>query len=302
MAGVKLPADVELADRLAFGLTGKQLAILATTAVTSYGAYLLISALLPTPLAVAALTLVAAAGALLALAHHDGLSGDQLALAITRFALTPKLQLLAPRGLPLPLPGSPHERRASPLDIPVRRVLASGLVEVADGGHRLLLTAKGTSFELRSPDEQAAFVAAFARFLNGRADPVQISVHSEPVTLAPQADRIEHAAIAAASGLRAAALDHAQFLRSLGETRSLRRRRIVLVLCSRERDPALAEIALTRLAAEAAELLAGADIVLHPLTGLEAAALLARALDPPGPPDGSHLTGVIHATATAPHS
>ena len=300
MAGVKLPADVELADRLAFGLTGKQLAILAASAVTGYGAYLLIGALLPAPFAVAALTLVALAGGLLALARHDGLSGDQLALAVARFLLTPRLQLLAPRGLPLPLPGSPPKPRAAPLDIPVRRVLASGLVEVADGSHRLLLNAKATSFELRSADEQAAFVAAFARFLNARTDPIQISVQSEPASLAPHAAQIEHAANSASDGLRAAALDHARFLRTLAQTRPLRRRRIVLVLSTRERDPALAEIALSRLAGQASELLAGADVALHTLTGLEAAALLARSLDPPGPPEGSHLTGVIHAT-TAPN-
>ena len=40
----------------------------------------------------------------------------------------------------------------------VRRVLASGLVELADGSHCRLLAAHGTSFELRSPDEQHAFV------------------------------------------------------------------------------------------------------------------------------------------------
>ena len=296
---VKLPADVELADRLAFGLTGKQLAILAGTAVAGYGAFLVVSPLLPTPFAIAALALVALGGAFLALARQDGLSGDQLALAIARFALAPKRQLLAPRGLPLPLPCSPPQPRTAPLDIPIRRVLASGLVQVADGSHRLLLSAKATSFELRSADEQAAFVAAFARFLNARTDPVQISVQSEPASLAPQADQIEltaTATAAASDGLQAAALDHARFLRTLGETRPLRRRRIVLVLSTRERHPALAEIALTRLAAEATDLLAGADVTLHPLEGDAAAALLARNLDPPGPPEGSHLQGVIHAS------
>jgi hypothetical protein len=297
MAAVKLPADVELADRLAFGLTGKQLAILAATAVSGYGAFLIVNPLLPTPFAAAALVLVAVGGALLALARHDGLSGDQLALAIGRFALTPKRQLLAPNGLPLPLQGSPPQPRTSPLDIPVRRVLTNGLVEIADGSYRLLLTAQGTSFELRSAGEQAAFVAAFARFLNGRTDPVQISIRSERVSLAPHADQIEQHA-AAPDGLRAAALDHSRFLRTLGEQRPLHRRRIVLILGCRERDPELAELALTRLAEEATDLLSGADVALHALSGEQAAALLARSLDPPGPPDGSHLQGVINAKAT----
>ena len=295
MAAVKVPADVELEDRLAFGFTGKQLALLAATAVSAYGAFLTLDAFLPIPFAVAAGVLVALGGAFLALARHDGLSGDQLALAIARFALAPKRQLLAPGGLPLPLPGSPRQPRVAALDIPIRRVLASGLVELADGCYCRLLSAQGASFELRSADEQAAFVAAFVRFLNSRTDPVQISVRSEPASLRPQAEQIESQSAAMPDGLREAALDHARFLRSLGETQPLQRRRIVLVLRSRERQAELAEIALARLAAEAIELLRGADVALQPLDGEQAAALLARSLDPPGPLDGSHLTGEIHA-------
>ena len=300
MAAVRVPADVELEDRLAFGFTGKQLAILAATAVSAYGAFVVLDALLPTAFAVAAAVLVAVAGASLALVRQDGLSGDQLALAIARFALAPKRQLLAPQGLPLPLPAVPPQPRTAPLDIPIRRVLANGVIEVTDGSHCRLLTARGTSFELRSPDEQAAFVAAFVRFLNGRTDPIQISIRSERVSLRPHAETIEDRSAAHPPGLREAACDHARFLRSLGETQPLRRRRIVLVLRSREREPELAEIALDRLSAEAVELLRGAEVALQPLNGQQAAALLARSLDPPGPIDGSDLTGVIHAKP-APH-
>jgi len=295
VAAVKLPADVELADRLAFGLTGKQLALLAGAAVAAYGTFLLLAPLLPTPLAAAAALLVAAGGGLLALLRHDGLSGDQLALALTRFVLTPKRQLLAPEGLPPRLPGAPRQPRLAALDIPIRRVLASGLVQLADGSHCRLLAARGTSFELRSPDEQLAFVTAFARFLNALGDAVQIVVRSEPASLAPQADRLTRRAGEQTAALRTAALDHARFLCSLAETRPLRRRRIVVVLRSRERRREAAEVALGRLTADATELLLGAGVVLHPLAGDEAARLLAASLDPPGPLEGSQLQGEIHA-------
>ena len=232
---------------------------------------------------------------MLALLRHDGLSGDQLALALARFALTPKRQLLAPEGLPARLPGAPRQPRLAALDIPIRRVLASGLVELADGSHCRLLAAQGTSFELRSPDEQLAFVTAFARFLNALADAVQIVVRSEPASLAPHADRLARADAEQTAGLRAAALDHARFLRSLADTRPLRRRRILLVLRSRERRREPAEVALARLAADATELLLGAGVALHPLDGDEAAQLLAASLDPPGPLEGSQLQGEIHA-------
>jgi hypothetical protein len=292
---VKLPADVELEDRLAFGLTGKQLALFAGAAVAAYGCFLLLAPLLPTPLAAAAALLVAAAGGLLALVGHDGLSGDQLALALARFALTPKRQVLAPEGLPTRLPGAPRQPRISALDIPIRRVLASGLVQLADGSHCRLLAARGTSFELRSPDEQLVLVTAFARFLNALGDAVQIVVRSERASLEPQAERLSRTADEQTAALRTAALDHARFLRSLTETRPLRRRRILLVLRSRERRREPAEVALERLTADATELLLGAGVALHPLDGDEAAQLLAASLDPPGPLQGSQLQGEIHA-------
>lgn len=295
MPAVKVPADVELADRLAFGLTGKQLVLLAGAAVAAYGCFLLLSPLLPTPLAAAAPLLLAAGGGLLALVRHDGLSGDQLALALARFTLTPKRQLLAPEGLPSRLPGAPRQPRLAALDIPIRRVLASGLVELADGNNCRLLTARGTSFELRSPEEQHAFVAAFARFLNALGDAVQIVVQSEPASLAPHADRLADAGEWQAPGLRAAALDHARFLRALADTRPLRRRRILVVLRSAQRRREPAEAALGRLAADATELLLAAGVALHPLDGDQAAQLLAASLDPPGPPDGSQRQGEIHA-------
>jgi len=305
LAAVKLPADVELEDRLAFGFTGRQLALLAAAAVSAYGAFLLLGPLVPAPLALATAVLVLVGGILAAFVRHDGLSGDQLALALARFARTPKRQLLAPERLPLPLPGSPRQPRVAPLEIPIRRVLASGLIERTDGSYCLLLDAHATSFELRSQGEQAAFVSAFARFLNARADPVQISIRSEQASLRPHADQIAHTTQERTPGLQQAALDHARFLRSLGETQPLKRRRILLVLQTRQRQADLAQIALARLAAEATELLRGAEVQLQPLDGEQTAALLARSLDPPGPLDGSHLTGVIHAKPdphTTPHN
>jgi hypothetical protein len=301
MAVVKVPSDVELEDRLAFGLTGKQLALLAATAVSAYGVYLILDPFLPGPVALAAMVVVAAAGIMLALVRHDGLPGDQLALAILRHTLAPKRRLLAPDGIPPPLPGSPPQPRIAPLDIPIRRVLRSGVVQLTDQSHCLILDAQGASFELRSPSEQEAFVAAFQRFLNSRSDPIQITVQSEPTSLNPQAERLEHTAAFAPPRLRAAALDHASFLRSLTEHKPLLRRRVLLILRSREHDSDIATVTLTRLAREAVQLLQAAEVTLRTLDGEQATALLARSLDPPGPPDGTHLTGVIHAKPLPPN-
>lgn len=299
MPVVKVPADVELEDKLAFGLTARQLALLAGTGVCAYGAYLLLSPLLGPVAGLAAALLLLVAGLLLALGRRDGMSGDQLALAAVRYLRRPKQHLLAPEGLTAPLPGAPRMPRRVPLDIPVRRVFRSGLVERSDGGYCLLVDAHGSTFELRSAVEQEAFVDCFARFLNSRAEPVQLLVRGEPATLEPHAERLDRGALTLPPPLAAAACEHAAFLRELANNARLRRRRIVIVFASRQRDPALAQASLGRQAAEAAQMLAGAELSLRPLTGEHAAALLAASLDPPGPPGGSHLKGVTHAATPA---
>jgi hypothetical protein len=293
MPAVHVPANVELEDRLAFGLTGRQLAILAASAVGAYGAESLLASLLPLPLALAAGFLTAAAGAAIALARRDGLRGEELVLALARFALAPRRLLLAPEGLPPPLAGAARLRVAA-LEPPVARILSSGLVELADGSHCRILRARGTSFALRDEGEQAAFVSAFGRFLNGLGAPIQIHVAREPASLERHACEVERGAAGLGAGIAAAAADHARYLRSLGEGAApLSRRRILVVLRSLERRSELAEAALARSAEQAAQLLGGAEVLLTALEGEQAAALLARALAPPGPPAGARLEGVI---------
>ncbi len=180
------------------------------------------------------------------------------------------------------------------------RIFASGLVQLADGSHCRILHARGTSFALRDESEQAAFVAAFGRFLNGLSAPVQIHVAREPASLEAHAREVERGASGLGAGIAAAAADHARYLRSLGEGPApLSRRRILLVLRSPERRSALAEASLARAAEQAMRLLAGAEVALRALEGEEAAALLARSLAPPGAPAGSRLEGVIGAQPPA---
>src|SRR6266581_2268178 len=81
MERVRLPADVELEDRLAFGLTARQLLLLFATALTAYGAYAGAASMMPLPLAVAAAAPLALTGSLLALGRFEGLPADRLAQA-----------------------------------------------------------------------------------------------------------------------------------------------------------------------------------------------------------------------------
>ena len=296
-ARVRLPADVELEDRLAFGLTIRQLTILGLAALLAYGLFTSVSALAPLPVAAAATAPIALAGALLALGRRDGLSADRLALLAARHLTRPKRRVLAPEGLPAPLPVAPERPALAPLDLPVRAVLRSGLVELVDGGYCLLLRASSTSFALRSEEEQAALVEAFGRFLNSTADPLEVVIASEPVDLEARAEALQRAALELPdAALRRAALGHAHFLAQLGSGEEVRRREILLVLSStRARERTAAQTALERRASEAIELLRAAGVELRPLRGEEAARRLARLLDPPGPPAGSELSGVVQA-------
>jgi hypothetical protein len=293
---VRLPADVELEDRLAFGLTARQLLLLFATALTAYGGYAVAVSLMPLPLAVAAAAPLALAGTLLALGRFEGLPADRLALAALRHVRAPRRRVLAPQGLPARLRSLPMQRKLAPLDLPVRSVVRSGLVELDGGSFCLLLRASGTGFALRGEEEQAALVEAFGRFLNALAEPIEIVVRSEPVELAPLLARLqEQTAVLPLPALAEAARAHVRFLAELAAREGVRRREILLVLSTRARDKHSAQLELTRRAGEAQELLRAAGVELRPLGGEQAAALLARALDPPGPPLGATLDGVVRA-------
>jgi hypothetical protein len=287
---VRLNADVELEDKLAFGLTARQLVILGAAALAAYLAYTAASGVVSGPVAAAAATPFAIAGLVLALGRRDGVPGDRLALYAARHLLTPR-RVLAPEGIPRPAPAG-----VGALDLPVRRVLRSGLVELEAGMFCLLLQASGAAFALLGEEEQAGLVDAFGRFLNGLTEPVQIAIRSEPLDLEARAQRLREVAERMPHpALAAAARDHARFLAGLAQGGEVRRREILLVLTTRAEDPQAASAALERRAGDAGELLGGAGVGLHRLDGEQAAGLLARAFDPPGPPAGATLEGTVHA-------
>jgi hypothetical protein len=293
---VRLPADVELEDKLAFGLTARHLALLAVSALLTYGLYTVLSSLVPLPVAAAVCAPAAVVGVVFALGRKDGLPADRIARLALRHLASPRRRLLAPEGIPAPLPGERRRRAAAPLDLPVRTVYRSGLVELTDGSFSVVLRAASGSFALKSDEEQTALVEAFGRFLNSVSEPVAIYVRSEPVNLGHRADVLEQtAATIAPPKLADAALAHARFLRQLPAGGELRRRELLLVLCTRARAKAAARTTLERRAQETKELLRAAGIELTPLDGEQTAAVLARAFDPPGPANACSLDGVVTA-------
>ena len=139
---------------------------------------------------------------------------------------------------------------------------------------------------------------AYGKWLNSLVEPTAITVRSEPVDLAERADAIEHAARGlptpgACGAARTPTHSFSRELASKGE--GLRRRQILLVLSSRsrERDTARADLERRaqrdeRAAARSRRRAAARS------TGSRPPRCLLSALEPPGPPAGSHLDGVIH--------
>jgi hypothetical protein len=247
--------------------------------------------------AVAAAAPLALAGSLLALGRFESLPADRVALAALRHLRSPRRRVLAPHGLPAPLRSLRASHALAPLELPVRAIRRSGLIELEGSSFCLLLRASGTGFVLRSEEEQAALVEAFGRFLNALAEPIEIIVRSEPVDLAPVLARLqEQAATQPLPALAEAARSHVRFLAELATRKGVRRREILLVLVTRARDQQAAQSELERRAGEAQDLLRAAGVELHQLAGEPTAALLARALDPPGPPLGTTLDGVVRAS------
>lgn len=293
---IRLPADVEMEDRLAWGLTARQLVILGVSAIVCYAVFSTAGSVLPTPVAAALAVPLALVGVALALGRLDGLTGDRIALAAARHLTQSPRRVTAPEGLPGKLTGAPAQPGVSLLRVPVSAILQSGVVELADGTSVLLLAASATSWALRSIEEQTALAEAYGKWLNSLTEPATITVRSEPVDLAGRASAIEHAAPALPHpALRHCAHTYAEFLHELAsEGEGLRRRQILLVLSTRSRERKTAKADLRRRANETTGLLHTAGVELHTLDGEQAAALLLDALEPPGPPAGSQLDGVIH--------
>lgn len=291
----RLPADIDMEDRLAWGLTARQLLILAATAVVSYAVFTLAGSLLPAPAAVVLAAPLALVGVALALGRRDGLSGERLAVAAIRHLAQSPRRVSAPERLPARLAQAPVQPTVSLLRAPVRAILTGGVIVLADGSCSLLLSASGASWELRSGEEQQALAEAYGDWLNSLTEPVAVTVRSEGADLSGHVSGIERAAGELAHpALADSARAHAEFLARLaGEGEGLRRRQIVLALSTRARDRQTARATLQRRAGEASELLGRAGVALALLDGEQAASLLFGALEPPGVPAGCHLDEVI---------
>jgi len=291
---VRIPADVDRPDKLLAGLTARQLAILAVAAVALWAGYAATRHVVP-PAAYGAVAIpVAAVAALLALGRMEGVPANRWVIAAWRQHRSPRRLVPAADGVP-PAPGflakaaGPHPPALpSPLRLPLAGIDAGGVVDLGPDGLAVICRASAVTFGLRTPAEQEALVAGFARFLSSLAEQVQVLVRAERLDVRPAIDALLDAAPGLPHvALERAARDHAAFLAGLAANRALLRREVLVVL----RQPAGQASAagdgagrLQRRAAEAVTALGAAGVSLSVLDAVAASSVIGRCLDPAAPP------------------
>jgi hypothetical protein len=282
---VRIPADVERPDRILAGLTARQLAILAATALVTWTLYVTLRGVVPMAVVVGLAAPLGGVGVMVAIGQIGGQPADRLALAALAQLISPRRLVPAPEGVPAAPAWAPKAESGpgvAPLRLPAVGIDQAGVIDLGGDGAALVCRASSLNFSLKSPQEQQALVAAFGRWLNSLAGLVQILIRAEPAQLSPVVAALREAAGGLPHGsLEAAAQAHAAFLAGLSSQRDVLRREILIIL--REPGPDAGEV-LARRAQDAIAGLAAAGITLSILGTAEAAQVISGAADPDRPP------------------
>ncbi|GAB4054718.1 PrgI family protein [Catellatospora paridis] len=273
--GAVMPADIEAPDKIVWGFTFRQIAVLGATLSTCYGLWRLLHNVVPLPLLIVGAVPLAALAFGLGFGRRDGLPMDAwLAHGVT-FRLKPR-RLATNR--PATGRGPAKARPDGLLRLPATGIDTDGAITTPK--HTTVLVATGTAnLALRTPNEQAGLLDGFGRWLNTLATPAQVTVSTRPMDLVAHADALAVQADDLPSpALRAAAVEHAAFLRRLDQARQPLRRQVLVAVTGRD------GLSAARTAADSARALAGLGLPAQVLTGDIAAAVLAAAADPGYPP------------------
>jgi hypothetical protein len=278
----RMPADVDAPDKVLYGLTFRQLAILAVAALVFYGSWRALHGLVPVPVLAGAAVLVGGLVFGVAVGRRDGLPLDVWLLAAVRHSRTPHTLSTTDTAERLPSWVDAAAARMplpAPLRLPATAIDDRGEITLA-GGRAALVAATTVNLALRTSDEQAALIDGFGRWLNSLSTPTQIVVSAQPVDLHTHATILATAAADLPPALAAACADHAGFLDDLARRRDPLRRQVLLVT-THSAEP---EHAARRRADDTARALSGLGVTTRALDGAAVTAALAAAADPYRPP------------------
>lgn len=268
-----MPADIGAPDKIAWGLSFRQLAIIGSVSFAGWLLYRGFGPMLPPLVWLIAGIPVAGITVVVALGRRDGLPLDvwlRHGLAMHR---APGVQ--SP-GRPNPGGALLHTTQKpvvpAPLRAPATSIAADGTITV-DGTARTLIACGTTNIALRTGEEQEALLAGFGQWLNALSGPAQIVVSAQRHDLTPYATAVLDASTTLAHpALRDAAADYADFLLELDTDRDpLRRQVIAVVNAGADRDATV-------------RALGALGVSTHPLDGPAVVAALAAAADPYDPP------------------
>jgi hypothetical protein len=288
----RIPADIDVADKILGPFNARQTAILVVTGVVVWVAFMATRDLVPLLVFAVLAAPVAASGFALAVVRRDGMPLDQFVLAALRQRRAPRRLVPAPAGVAAPPSFLPAAMAAAalplpaPLALPVTGIRDDGVIDLAADGHAALVACPTVSFALATPAEQEAMVAAFARVLNSLTAPAQIVVRAERVDLTGHIAQIQEAAPGLPHpALEQAAREHAAFLTDLARSADLLWRQVLLAV--RDQPPASGGLRddadvdqVRRKAAELAKALTVAGVPAAALDAEQVRAVLAAALDP----------------------
>lgn len=285
----RIPADVNRPDRVLGPFTARQSVILVATAAVLYLAWTGLRAVIPLPIFLAVAVPLAAVAVAVALGQRDGLPLDRFLAAALRHRLNPHR-----------LPDREHRRRGErpgPAGLFTNATVASmgrdpagpGVLDLGADGLIAVAVVSTLNLGLRTPAEQDALVAGFARYLHTLTGPIQFLIRTVPVDLTGHlAALYEQARLLPHPALVAAALGHSAHLNHLatptlgpdfdGFDHGLLTRQVLLVL----REPAGAGGGqrLLRRLDDATGSLAALDMAVTPLPAAQLTALLADCGNP----------------------
>ncbi len=288
-------ADFDTPDRILYGLTARQVSILAVASAVLWLAYHALTPMVPAAVFGIVALPVGGVTVAVALGRRDGISMDRWIAAAARGFRAPHRLVSASGGVPA-TPGWAPVLRAStapgaarnakgkaavaavaPLRLPARNIAVNGVIDI-DGGRVALTAATTVNFDLRTVDEQHALVDGMGRWLNSLSAPVQIVISTRRVDMRAYAEQVEdrldtlpHPA------LEDAAAGYAQFLRELAEDRDpLDRHVLIAHQVGAHTDANVAR----RQAEQTARVLTGLGAATRALDGGEVTDALVGACDP----------------------
>ncbi|SCF15248.1 PrgI family protein [Micromonospora haikouensis] len=267
-----VPADVNEPDRIAFGLTFRQLGIVGGVGLVAFGVYRRCGHLLPPVAWIVAGVAVFAGTVVVALGRRDGLPLD--VWLRHGFLLSRSPRTFAPGATQASAVAvvADKPRVPAPLRPAVTSVTPAGVLS-SEGGDKVLIACGTTNIHLRTGGEQAALLDGFGRFLNSLTGPAQLVVATQRHDLTAYAQAtVDHAPRLPHPALQAAAGDYADFLVDLDSRRDPLRRQVLAVVTG------------AYAADTAVRALSGVGVEAVALDGPAVAAALAQAADPFSPP------------------